>query len=181
MGTCAFGGQSTGACCVVVTISGPSAACADLLDDPANCGACGNLCPSGQTCSQGVCSGDVAPCLGGSQGRFCALDAGTNWECCAGTGCTDLTTDPNNCGSCGSVCPAGFGCYALPDLGGPTAGCLVTTCTAATEDFGCTLGGGLEGECCNSTCINPDTDPNNCGGCTIQCDAGQSCRQAVCG
>jgi hypothetical protein len=33
--------------------------CADLGSDPANCGACGNVCPVNQACSSGFC---VATC-----------------------------------------------------------------------------------------------------------------------
>lgn len=37
-----------------------SGACADLHVDPNNCGACGNRCAAGQTCSSGLCQGPIA-------------------------------------------------------------------------------------------------------------------------
>jgi hypothetical protein len=64
--------------------------CSDLSADIGDCGACGNTCPSGQSCVNGQC------CKRGQ-----AL--------CSGF-CSDLTTDVNNCGTCGNVCPAGSVC-----------------------------------------------------------------------
>ena len=61
--------------------------CVYYLTDPLNCGACGNLCPSGQSCSEGAC---VAQCPAGT-------------TLCGGT-CVDLLSDPLNCGGCGNAC-----------------------------------------------------------------------------
>ncbi|MHB8416575.1 MAG: hypothetical protein ACYDCL_00765 [Myxococcales bacterium] len=109
-------GICTAACIAGETVCG--GACTDLLTDPANCGACGNVCSS-RVCSNGACA--AAPADGGSStacvsdadcpsGESCvggvcsAMDGGVH-SCtvCGGT-CTDLSTDPLNCGACGSVC-----------------------------------------------------------------------------
>src|SRR5579871_2814732 len=69
--------------------------CVDLGTDGANCGACGNACPSGQACTMGKCA---ATCQAGS--------------IVCGNACTDPKTDNGNCGACGNVCPAGNVCSA---------------------------------------------------------------------
>ncbi len=62
--------------------------CADISRDPANCGACGNVCGSG------ACAGGVCACPGASPNR------------CGGA-CVNTNTDPSDCGACGTVCPSG--------------------------------------------------------------------------
>ncbi len=93
---------TVGLCCA-------SGACAHPMDDPQNCGACGNVCPSGQSCVSGACSG-FDGCGPGQMSGFCNPDAGAGHACCPGVGCTDLMTDALNCGACGSACPGTPGC-----------------------------------------------------------------------
>jgi len=83
--------------------------CAHLRDDAQNCGGCGNACGAGQTCNDGVCSG-FSSCPATQMNGFCNLDAGTTYACCPGAGCTNLLTDPANCGYCGVVCFPGQTC-----------------------------------------------------------------------
>lgn len=65
--------------------------CSDLFADIGDCGACGNPCPSGQSCLNGqCCTRGLALCNG-----FCS----------------DLTADVKNCGGCGNVCAAGSICH----------------------------------------------------------------------
>ena len=87
--------------------------CADLMNDPSNCGGCAVRCPSGQTCALGVCSGTPSPCNApGLLGAYCnpALDATS--ICCPGAGCVDTASDSSNCGACGLGCPLGTSCSA---------------------------------------------------------------------
>jgi len=80
--------------------------CVDLQTDPANCGACGNICTF-------VCSG----------GQCTFLQACISPEVFCGNVCVNLQTDPANCGACGTVCASGEFC-----LGGtclqPVIACL---------------------------------------------------------
>jgi hypothetical protein len=93
---------TVGLCC-------QSGACAHLNSDPQNCGGCGVVCPSGQTCQSGLCNG-VAACAAGHAGSYCNLDAGISYVCCPGTGCVDTSFDAQNCGACGASCASGQSC-----------------------------------------------------------------------
>lgn len=77
-----------------------------------------------------------------------------------GTICVDLRTSQQNCGICGTVCPAGFHCQD---------GRCVQTVTCS--------GGTLK---CGDACSNPRTDSKNCGACGVICPAGKSCVNGVC-
>lgn len=84
-------------------------ACADLLNDPQNCGECGHTC-GGQYCISGECgSGTTVACPG-------------SLSPCGGD-CVDLGFDPQNCGGCGAVCPSGQACAAGTCVAPPCVGC----------------------------------------------------------
>jgi len=131
--------------------------CVYLNSDPANCGACGNACQPRAVCvptddgGSGQCEcqrGQVLP------------DGGTTILLCNGT-CTDITTDPKNCGGCGgsggAVCGTGQVC-APNDAGG---GVCQTSCGTAVE--------------CNGACVTLSSDPHNCGACGNVCAQGYGC------
>jgi hypothetical protein len=99
---CTRDAGAPGACC----FAGSSWTCTDFATDPANCGACGVACPVGHPCQAGVCSGTAESCEGRVNG-YCNLDAGPSFVCCPGGGCTNTSTDPANCGTCGTVCDGG--------------------------------------------------------------------------
>ncbi|HUB06890.1 MAG TPA: hypothetical protein VMB50_07815 [Myxococcales bacterium] len=102
---CQASDGKVGVCCGTVQLS--PLACADVANDPANCGGCGFQCPAGQACVQGECTGAPANCGAGRIGAFCNLDAGLSSLCCPGVGCTDTASDPLNCGACGNECRGG--------------------------------------------------------------------------
>ena len=109
--------------------------CTDFATDTNNCGACGNVCSAGGACIGGSCvaatptntstptetpTNTPDPCAGVSCGdcKTCnpATGAcvavpdntacGDGGSCCAGS-CSFTSSDPNNCGACGTVCAAG--------------------------------------------------------------------------
>ena len=167
---CAAGGGNPGVCCDQ-GMGGTT--CADVASDPANCGGCGIACPSGQSCTQGVCSGSLAPCLAGRIDAYCDLDAGTSLLCCPGGGCTDVETDSQNCGYCGQPCQSGLTCAA--------GQCLALSCGAATAGQSCVGPDGGTGLCCGTACEAVASDPANCGGCGTTCATGESCVGGHCG
>lgn len=62
--------------------------CKNTLNDPLNCGGCGNVCPGNGMCSGGQCT------------NYCV--SGQTY--CPGSGCSNLNYDNNNCGKCGNKC-----------------------------------------------------------------------------
>src|SRR5436853_467073 len=90
--------------------------CVPTDTDPANCGTCGRVCPTGQLCDDGTCA---VRCSGGLS------------ECTGA--CHDLQSDPANCGSCGHGCSAGQVC----SMGACTLTCApgTTACGASCRDL----------------------------------------------
>ncbi len=147
-------------------------ACTDIANDPANCGSCALTCAPDQGCANGVCSGSAGSCGAGTVGMFCDLDAGPTYLCCPGRNCTDVRTDPLNCGGCSEVCPTETYCI--------DGNCLATSCNTDTQDDPCQLADGGEGGCCNSACLDVLNDPLNCGGCMSSCTGNETCAYGVC-
>ena len=136
----------------------------------------------------------MADCVGVLDGTDCVrgLDGQPLFGTCCGGRCADLTTDPEDCGACGTVCGSGV-CFS--DL--PVSGLIGCFPPLAIDDGGpacvpgdtpgraCGLDAG-NGVCCptNSApgfaCVDLLVDPANCGGCNLACDAG-SCVSGVCG
>jgi hypothetical protein len=135
--------DSTETCC--------SGKCVNSKSDSVNCGACGNVCTNGKTCSNGVCS-----CRSGY--KLCGND------------CVDLSFDAHNCGACGRTCASGRccggKCCAAEFCCGDTCGgtlCNDGTCCPKGES--CCAGGGCcpEGQpCCNTTFEGPVCCDHSC-------------------
>jgi hypothetical protein len=79
-------------------------------------------------------------------------------ECTAGT-CTDTSSDPKNCGACGTVCQAGSTCSA-------------SLCTCLPNRPECVVG--------SKVCNDLVKDNNNCGGCGVVCTGGKTCKGGSC-
>ena len=84
---------------------------------------CGN--GSGVECVSGECECDQVACRPGERCRdaqgganVCSCNGSTDpgcgptESCCAVSGCTDVTSDPANCGACDRLCTTGFSCAA---------------------------------------------------------------------
>ena len=108
-------------------------------------------------------------------GAGCTLANGGGGVCCA-SGCVNPSSDPQNCGACGYVCPGGASC-----LGGY---CTIDSCAGASPDLGCALLDSGPGECCAGACVDFNSafnrDPQNCGGCGDACETGSQCVEGSC-
>ena len=100
------GGTCMGGACVCPTgQTSCNGTCRNLQSDISSCGTCGTQCPSGPGVAAAVCTG-------GACGVVCSASFG-NCDGLAANGCEkSLHSDPNNCGACGTACPAGRVCVA---------------------------------------------------------------------
>jgi hypothetical protein len=121
----------------------------DLLRAAAHCGACGNACATASCACE--------------DGRFVAACATGQADCDgnAQNGCEiDTSSDAQHCGGCAQVCHAD-GHDAL--AAACTAGRCELTCRSALE-IDC------DGDPDNGCEAYLWIDPENCGGCGVQCD-----------
>jgi hypothetical protein len=130
--------------------------------NPANCGACGNVCPNAPNSSP-ICSGGVC--------GISACNAGySNCDNLAANGCeVNTTADPNNCGACGNVCPLAAHVVSTACFSGT---CVMGSCAAGYSNCNGNPSDGCE--------INVVTDTNNCGSCGHVCASGHACSGGVC-
>ncbi|HYV47520.1 MAG TPA: FG-GAP-like repeat-containing protein [Myxococcaceae bacterium] len=158
----------TGTCC-----SAPLANCdgnavngceTNLNTSPANCGACGAVCPAranaAATCSSGACN----------------FSCNTGFANCNGSttdGCeVNLGTDPNHCGACPMACPARTNATA--------------TCSSSACSFSCFTGfancNGIATDGCEADLNGSTTNCGTCGhACTPPANASAICTSRVCG
>jgi hypothetical protein len=110
-------------------------------------------CPAGSTCCQRVTQGGVPYAE-----------------------CTDLLTDPNNCGSCLYQCRSGVccdgRCIAQTDN---ACGCPARPCPPGHKC--CMVFNGYEAV---SKCVDVTGNIQHCGGCDHRCTSGQACCDGTC-
>jgi hypothetical protein len=159
-------------------------ACVDTLTSAMHCGACGTVCPAGQSCMAGRCACPPGQLSCGGRCTDTAVDIMNCGACgvtcsagqscvagrcacplgqslCAGR-CVDTSTDTMNCGACGSACA-------------PGQACLAGRCALS-----CAFPRTLCGAGASMACVDTQSDRLNCGGCGRSCAAGQSCVTGAC-
>ena len=144
--------------------------CEASLQTDDNCGACGNVCPTGTKCAADPYGSYFCACSNG--GSFCpamCVTTSTGEEFCIGQ-CFDLTSDTNNCGGCGISCDE-----ARPNA---TPLCAYGSCVQRCDDGRADCNGNAADGCE----VDTNSDPTNCGGCGVTCDraAGQACVEGQC-
>jgi hypothetical protein len=96
-----------GACGTVCATSETCCAgkCVNLQEDENNCGACGstNVCTSGSTCCGGMC---VNTMQNDTSCGACGIACAMGKTCCGGQ-CVDMKNDPKHCGTCATECSMG--------------------------------------------------------------------------
>lgn len=127
--------------------SNPDDGCETVVDTPGRCGTCTTMCTGGTpVCSPAPADAGVAyQCVSGCSPptpTYCPTDAG-------GT-CSDTTSDPFNCGSCGNVCTT--------SVANATPSCSSNTCGYTCDSSYTSCAGG---------CWDTLNDANHCGaGCS---------------
>jgi hypothetical protein len=140
-----------------------------------SCSTANNDCCGDAACTGSTCSPTGATCVGNGQACSSPTDCCSS-NCFGGTcrpgigifasSCTDCNgsclntqTDPDNCGSCGNLCPTD-----------PPYLCTNGVCCPAGLAYCPTAG----------ACINQLFDNNNCGKCGHVCSGGLTCQLGNC-
>lgn len=158
-----------------------------LSSDRNNCGACNNVCPSGE-CTDGICStesylSDPNNC--GFQGNQCpACNQCVNGTCVSVPPGPEFSSDPKNCGCAGNQCPESYACSAGTCVNDPqycsATGIRCPDSALCINGSFCVCGPHFQWPPCNGVCIDLDTDLNNCGVCGSACPPGMTCSLGKC-
>lgn len=184
--------------------------CVDLESDDNNCEVCGIACPPEGDGSP-LQTNTYYGCAGGECGHVKCLPFTADCDGNTATGCEISLADVQNCGSCGNACAPGQGCYFVNgntfaclcaqgetrcdwgcvDLATDALNCGSCNNVCNTDEV--CIGGMCAQQCsvgkadCNGNAadgceVNTNSDPRNCGGCGIACDAtaGQPCAGGRC-
>src|SRR5450432_2058511 len=160
-----------------------SQGCTNVATDSQNCGSCGKVCGSGQSCTAGACVCNLGLLLRNNScvqsdsthcGNCATACTGTTPVCsstgcssscpvgaiqCQGGACAVTSSDNANCGACGMVCSGGSACS-----GGSC------TCPVAGQQLCGTPG----------VCTDTNSNTSNCGSCGHACMSGQTCSGGTC-
>jgi len=142
--------------------------CATVAIDPLHCGRCGNRCAPGQICAAGQCAA-AGPGLG--LGTPAATGCTPPSVRC-GAYCVATSTDPLNCGGCGTRCAPGQLCAegrCVESVARRDGGLAADPARCAAPQVAC-----------GAYCANPANDPFNCGGCGARCAPNQVCAEGRC-
>lgn len=162
--------------------------CVDTQTSTEHCGACGQACATGESCTDGSCGGCTATECGGdcvdtqtsnlhcgSCDNACtapeACDAGTcacpsTAATCGGV-CTDIQTDENHCGGCDIVCPADSVCNEGQCRCANPSGDLCSPSAPNVDSSACNF------KTCEQTCTAGFDDCNSdpADGCEVEINA----------
>ena len=140
------------ACCGEGTTCCGDGICADVQSDAANCGTCGNACTDGKSCVDGNCE---RVCSGATPDKCEALDV-----------CVNFASDVLHCGNCDTKCAT-------------TETCVEGVCTPS--EVNCSDDPDADATTlCWGTCVDLDSDAQNCGTCGNACLADQACEAGTC-
>ena len=112
--------------------------------------------------------------------------------------CTDILTDPANCGSCGHSCSGIEDCKnGICECPSSTKRCGDSCWFIGSDFYNCGECGHVcpsgsactSGSCicpdgktaCGQACVDTQSDAENCGTCGTKCDTGEVCEQGTCG
>ncbi len=144
------GSDATG--CAAVGMQPCGDTCADFLNDPSNCGACGHVCTA--------LDGGLVACVTGA----CVQGCPPGYAAC-GTACVNLQTDARHCGACATDCSV------VPNTNG-MAPCYAGVCQVAAA---CSASHGDCDRAPANGCETPLNSSTNCGGCGTACATGRTC------
>jgi hypothetical protein len=105
--------------------------CTDLKFDAENCGTCGKVCGSTQTCNTGVCTGNTTGCVSCKSNARAGVCSSQAQTCNLDIACSDLSFCIQNCttaacvSTCNSTYPTGVGPFAALNS------CWNTQCASA--------------------------------------------------
>ena len=147
----------------------------NIQNDENNCGTCGTICETGQTCTSGICGGSGVIPTDPCENVTCGVNSNCNQGNCV------CETGYNNCnGSNTDGCETNGSCNS-----GPQDECETNT-DCETNEL-CELGNCVEKECetddeCSGTCVSNKCIDQVSKSCLVpeQCGTNQTCVDGYC-